>query len=170
MKKWGLLGVLFFACSANAQSLKLNYFLEFTPLLGLSLPYKVSGTPGNMSLIGLKSSYGLPVGSVELGTFIQHNDPDRIYSSTLGYRYEVPITPIVGFAAAGYHFSYYKLVVEGRDIPEDGLAETGWNLGPFLGGGLLLPTSDSLSVRLGMYYFYNPEYSLVLEAGLGYRF
>lgn len=170
MKYWSLVSLFIFTCSAKAQALNQKYFLEFTPILGLDLPYKVNGTTGILSVFGLKSSYGLPVGSVELGTFIHHSDPDRIFSTALGYRYEVPINPIVGFASAGYHFSLYRLVVEDRDEPQNGLADNGWFIGPYLGGGMLLPTNANTSVRLGMYYYYNPSFWLFLEAGIGYRF
>ncbi len=146
------------------------YKLEFTPVIGKNLPYDLYGTPGTLSIIGLRSAYKVGAGAVEVGAIVQHNDPDRAYTFDANYRGEIMAQGLNAYFVAGIHYSRFILTSEERDDPNNGLTDSGNYVGITFGGGLQVPLSSSMPLKLGMRYYFKPQYWLVLEAGIGIRF
>lgn len=174
----GALGAL----SAHAENLNANYTVEIQPFLGINLPYDLWGTPGTLKTVGLRSSYNLNglggAGAIEGAFFLQHADPDRAYTTDLGYRYDFVQEGLNAFFAIGFHYSYFKL---DPDVNADGtcvlpgvdgqcLTDTGGHSGLFLGGGIMVPLTPNVPLKFGMRFYNGPQLWLHLEMGLGIRF
>ena len=152
-----------------------TYTFEVAPTLGITLPYDAWGTRGTLSMIGIRSALSIsPQGSIEVSAIAHHAGPDRAYSLDASYRYEMATDAINAYFTFGMHFTRVSFTVDydenGACIPANCLTDSGNTYGVLIGGGLQVPISPMMPLRLGMRFQKNPTLWLLLEAGLGFRF
>jgi hypothetical protein len=151
------------------------FTLEFTPGLGVNLPYDIWGTPGTMDVFSLRTAYSVnPGGNLELGFLYHQASEDNAYTLDLGYRVDIPSDVFLAFFNVGYHISQFNLEPDfdenGDCVPSNCLTDSGIHHGLNFGGGIFIPITQTRALRLAMRFYKNPITWLLIEAGVGFRF
>jgi len=163
------------AQQSSKSELSGNYTFEIAPLVGKNLPYDLWGTPGTMSVIGVRGAFRLPNphAAVESSIFYHHAGPDNAYTIDVSFRYELYSDFLNGYFNIGAHYSRYNLE---PDLEADGscvltgcVTDSGNHSGLTYGGGVMLPLGE-WPLRLGIRFYQNPQSWLLLEASYGIRF
>lgn len=150
--------------------------IEFSPVIGLNLPYDVWGTPGSLGVYGIRSAYSVtPESSAILGFLYHTADPDTAFTVDALYRFELKADGLLPYFDVGLHYSKFSFEVDlddtGACVPSSCATDSGVHTGIAIGGGLLIPLSPTMPLRLGMrFYKKNPFLFLLLEAEIGFRF
>ena len=167
--------------SAQAQKggkseISADYAIEIMPFAAQNLPYDLWGTPGTLSVIGIRGAIriGNPTGALEGSAFYHHASPDEAYSIEAAYRHEVYSNGFInGYFAIGIHYSRFQLEADrntdGSCVLPGCQTDTGFHYGVTYGGGIMLPVGE-YPIKLGLRFYQNPQKWLLLEAGYGIRF
>lgn len=153
-----------------------DYLIEIMPFVAKNLPYDLWGTPGTLSVLGIRGAIriGNPSGALEGSAFYHHASPDVAYSLEAAYRHEVYSSGFInGYFAIGMHVSLFQLEedrdVNGNCVVAGCRTDSGTHYGVTYGGGVMLPVGE-YPIKLGLRFYQNPQRFLLLEAGYGIRF
>lgn len=171
---WGL-GLLAFSQDLRAQNeAKVDYKFEISPLVGKNLPYDLWGTPGTLSVYGLRAAVPLPTGALEGGVLYQVEGTDKAYTLDFGYRYDTYFETLNFVLDVGVHASKFSLTVDydslGACVPANCSTDSGTHMGYYFGGGLSVPLSPAVPLRLRMRFYKSPQVWLLLNAEVALRF
>jgi len=167
------LGVALISQLAIAQQ-SATYNFEVSPVLGRMLPYDINGASHTMPTYGLRVATPINSGALEAGALYTIKGSDKVYTGDFGYRYESSVESLNFILNLGVHYSKFSLSVDRNAAelcePADCSTDSGGYFGLYFGGGLQLPLSPMIPLRLTMRFYKNPQIWLLLEAGLGVRF
>jgi hypothetical protein len=179
-KRWGVLAVLIALRAPSARAAQgaspfSPWTLEFTPIVGINLPYDIWGTPSTLSVLGLRSAYSInPQASVSLGAMFHDGGVDKGYTVDALFRYEMNTEAGVAFFEVGIHDTYLVFDIDydelGNCVPSNCQTDSGNHLGVAIGGGVQFPIGPMMPLRLAMHFYKEPTLWLLLEAGIGIRF
>jgi hypothetical protein len=171
------IGLLSSKSQAQKTSLALApYTVEFSPVLGILLPYDIWGTPGTMNTVGIRSSYVLspPDGAIEIGALYHSAGVDRAFVIDASWRQEIALDFLLSYFSIGYHYSKWDLDIDydaaGLCVPTSCQTDSGFHSGIKVGAGVQIPLGPTTPLKLGMIFYSGPQLILLLEAGLGIRF
>lgn len=170
-----MLGLFTFSIDLRAQSeTKVDYKFEIAPLLGKNLPYDLWGTPGTLSVYGVRGAVPLPTGALEGGALYQVEGADKAYTLDFGYRYDTYFETLNFVLDVGIHASKFSLTVDydsnGVCVPTNCSTDSGTHMGYYFGGGLSVPLSPTMPLRLRMRFYKSPQVWLLLNAEIAIRF
>lgn len=151
------------------------YAMEFTPIVGITLPYDVRGIAGTLNAYGLQAAYSInDSGALTASGFYQLKDNDTAITADAGYRHEINSALFHAFFDVGLHYSRFSLK-EDRDAngacdPANCETDTGSHVGLYIGSGVAIPMGTSTLARIGFRFYNNPQAWVMLSAGLGLRY
>ena len=152
-----------------------DYAIEIMPFVAKNLPYDSWGTPGTLSVLGIRGAIriGNPTGALEGSIFYHHAGPDTAYSVEAAYRHEMYTEGFInGYIVIGMHFTQISFEADldgaGNCVIAGCQTDSGPHYGVTYGGGIMLPVGE-YPIKLGLRFYQNPQKMLLLEAGYGIR-
>jgi hypothetical protein len=159
-----------------AGGLNKNYNIELAPLVARDLPFDLWGTPGALTVAGIRTSgkFSDWDGAGEASVFYQGAGADKAYTMEVAYRHEVYGDVINGYFSLGYHFSKFSLTTDrdanGNCVLTNCGNDSGIHSGLTYGGGILIPLTDNNPLKMGVRYYQSPQTWVLLELSYGVRF
>ncbi len=169
------MAAIFSWASSSLAQAKSDYLIEVTPTLGRNLPYHVWGADNSLAVYGVRAATPLNnKGALEAGFLYSIGSGDKARTFDFGYRYETVLSTINFILDVGLHISKFTLKTDytslGTCIPSDCSNDSGVAYGYYFGGGLQVPLSPQIPLRIRMRFYKNPSLWLLLEMGMGLRF
>ncbi len=164
-----------FAQGSQSKRINTSYTFEVTPFFGQNLPYDIWGTPGGLYTAGIRGAVNISNDlAIEAGGFYQVAGQDHATTGDLVFRYEIFADAIDAFFVLGAHLSNFYLQldrdVNGACVPANCQTDTGRHQGFVVGGGIMIPITSQLPLKMSMRFYKNPILWFLFDVGVGIRF